>query len=80
MANTYKRILLKLSGEVFTGEQGHGIDGKILHQYAKEIKSIHDEGAEIVLSLVEVNIFRGVKGATEEYGPYKATTWECWLR
>ena len=33
----------------FTGEQGHGIDGKILHQYAKEIKSIHDEGAEICI-------------------------------
>ena len=65
MANTYKRILLKLSGEALLGEQGHGIDGKILHQYAKEIKSIHDEGAEICIVIGGGNIFRGVKGATE---------------
>ena len=65
MANTYKRILLKLSGEALLGEQGHGIDGNILHQYAKEIKSIHDEGTEICIVIGGGNIFRGVKGATE---------------
>lgn len=65
MAHTYKRILLKLSGEALLGEQGHGIDGTILHQYAKEIKSIHDEGIEICIVIGGGNIFRGVKGATE---------------
>ena len=64
MANTYKRILLKLSGEALLGEQGHGIDGKILHQYAKEIKSIHEQGIEICIVIGGGNIFRGVKGAT----------------
>jgi uridylate kinase len=65
VAHTYKRILLKLSGEALLGEQGHGIDGTILHQYAKEIKSIHDEGIEICIVIGGGNIFRGVKGATE---------------
>jgi uridylate kinase len=65
VANTYKRILLKLSGEALLGEQGHGIDGKILHQYAKEIKSIHEQGIEICIVIGGGNIFRGVKGATE---------------
>ncbi len=65
MANTYKRILLKLSGEALLGEQGHGIDGNILHQYAKEIKSIHEQGIEICIVIGGGNIFRGVKGATE---------------
>ena len=65
MAKTYKRILLKLSGEALLGEQGHGIDGEILHQYAKEIKSIHEQGIEICIVIGGGNIFRGVKGATE---------------
>jgi uridylate kinase len=65
VANTYKRILLKLSGEALLGEQGHGIDGNILHQYAKEIKSIHEQGIEICIVIGGGNIFRGVKGATE---------------
>ena len=65
MANTYKRILLKLSGEALLGEQGHGIDGNILHQYAKEIKSVHEQGIEICIVIGGGNIFRGVKGATE---------------
>ena len=65
MANKYKRILLKLSGEALLGEQGHGIDGNILHQYAKEIKSIHEQGIEICIVIGGGNIFRGVNGATE---------------
>lgn len=65
MANQYRRILLKLSGEALLGEQGHGIDGDILTQYAEEIKATHDEGYEICVVIGGGNIFRGVKGATE---------------
>jgi len=65
VANKYKRILLKLSGEALLGEQGHGIDGNILTQYANEIKSVHDEGYELCVVIGGGNIFRGVKGATE---------------
>jgi len=65
VANQYKRILLKLSGEALLGEQGHGIDGDILNLYANEIKAIHDEGIEVSIVIGGGNIFRGVKGATE---------------
>jgi uridylate kinase len=51
--------------EALLGEQGHGIDGKILTQYAEEIKSVHDEGVEVSVVIGGGNIFRGVKGATE---------------
>ena len=61
----YKRILLKLSGESLLGAQGHGIDGKILNQYADEIKQIHEKGIEVSIVIGGGNIFRGVKGATE---------------
>lgn len=65
MANQYKRILLKLSGEALLGEQGHGIDSKVLAQYADEIKDIQAEGIEVSVVIGGGNIFRGVKGATE---------------
>lgn len=65
MAKKYDRVLLKLSGEALLGEQGHGIDGSILTQYAEEIKAVHDEEVEISVVIGGGNIFRGVKGATE---------------
>ena len=65
MAKAYKRILLKVSGEALLGEQGHGIDGSILTQYAEEIKSVHDAGYQVSIVIGGGNIFRGVKGATE---------------
>jgi len=65
VANQYKRILLKISGEALLGEQGHGIDGDILTQYAEEIESAHKEGFEVSVVVGGGNIFRGIKGATE---------------
>ncbi|MFN1834895.1 UMP kinase [Balneola sp. MJW-20] len=65
MARTYKRVLLKLSGEALLGEQGHGIDGDVLSKYAKEIKSIQEQGIQVAIVIGGGNIFRGVKGATE---------------
>jgi len=65
LANQYKRILLKLSGEALLGTQGHGIDADILTQYANEIKAVQTEGVEVSIVIGGGNIFRGVKGATE---------------
>ncbi len=65
MTTKYKRVLLKISGEALLGEQGHGIDGDVLTQYAEEIISIHNEGFEVSVVVGGGNIFRGVKGATE---------------
>jgi uridylate kinase len=64
MSSSYKRILLKLSGESLLGEQGHGIDGIVLDRYASEIRDVHSEGFEVAIVIGGGNIFRGVKGAT----------------
>lgn len=61
---SYKRILLKLSGEALMGERQYGIDPKILADYAAEIKQIHDNGVEIAIVIGGGNIFRGVAGAS----------------
>ncbi len=58
----YKRILLKLSGESLMGDQQFGIDPKVLEQYATEIKSIVDLGAEVAIVIGGGNIFRGIQG------------------
>lgn len=58
---TYKRILLKLSGEALMGEQNHGIDSKRLTQYAEEIKKVVNDGIEVAVVIGGGNIFRGVE-------------------
>jgi uridylate kinase len=61
---SYKRILLKLSGEALMGERQYGIDPKTLAEYAAEIRQIHDQGVEIAIVIGGGNIFRGVAGAS----------------
>jgi uridylate kinase len=61
---SYKRILLKLSGEALMGERQYGIDPKTLAEYAAEIKQIHNQGVEIAIVIGGGNIFRGVAGAS----------------
>lgn len=58
---TYKRILLKLSGEALMGDKQHGIDSKRLTQYAQEIKKVIDRGIEVAVVIGGGNIFRGVE-------------------
>ena len=60
----YKRVLLKLSGEALMGSQEFGISGEQLSEYAKEIKSIVDEGVEVGIVIGGGNIFRGLSGAS----------------
>lgn len=59
---TYKRILLKLSGEALLGENEFGIDSSILAMYAREIKSVQEAGVEVAIVIGGGNIFRGVSG------------------
>ena len=60
MTPVFKRILLKLSGEVLVGSQSYGIDTKVASAVAEEIKTIHDLGVEIAVVIGGGNIFRGV--------------------
>ncbi|MEJ7624819.1 MAG: UMP kinase [Pyrinomonadaceae bacterium] len=56
----FKRILLKLSGEVLMGAQNYGIDTKVAEAVAQEIKTVHDLGIEVAVVVGGGNIFRGV--------------------
>ena len=60
----YKRILLKLSGEILAGKSGFGIDPEKASYLANEIKSIHEIGLDIGLIIGAGNIFRGIEAAS----------------
>ena len=60
---TFKRILLKLSGESLAGRQGHGIDVARLTDYATQIKEARDMGVQVGIVIGGGNIFRGLSGA-----------------
>ncbi len=59
MSSAYKRILLKLSGEVLSGEKGHGFDFDIIGNVCEVIKSCVAEGAEIGVVVGGGNFWRG---------------------
>ncbi len=61
----FKRILLKLSGEVLMGEQQYGIDTDYVARLAQEVKDVRDDGVEICLVIGGGNIFRGMAGAAK---------------
>ncbi|HIP93746.1 MAG TPA: UMP kinase [Leucothrix sp.] len=56
---TYKRILLKLSGEALMGKQDFGIDSDVLLQTATEVVEQQSRGTQIALVIGGGNIFRG---------------------
>jgi len=59
----YKRIVLKLSGEVLRGgKSGDPIDGGILERICRQVKAIHDLGVQTSLVIGGGNIFRGLAG------------------
>jgi uridylate kinase len=58
----YKRILLKLSGEVLAGKAGYGIDGTMLEYLAKEIQRVCEVGVQVAIVIGGGNIFRGIEG------------------
>lgn len=55
----YKRILLKLSGEVFAGGEAFGINPQIVARYASEIREIQEMGIEVAVVVGGGNIWRG---------------------
>lgn len=62
---SYKRILLKLSGEALMGEKEFGIDPLALKSFAAEIAEIHNMGVEIAIVIGGGNIFRGIQSAAQ---------------
>jgi uridylate kinase len=57
----YKRVLLKLSGEVFGGEKGIGVDPDVVHDVANQIAEVVRGGTEIAIVVGGGNYFRGAE-------------------
>jgi uridylate kinase len=62
---SYKRVLLKLSGESLAGDQGYGIDPVTINAIAAEIKEVVDDGVELALVIGGGNIFRGLAASSK---------------
>jgi len=60
----YKRVMLKLSGEMLVGDQAMGIQPDVIGRFADEVKDLHSTGVEIALVIGGGNIFRGLAGAS----------------
>jgi uridylate kinase len=63
MALTYKRVLLKLSGEALMGDLAYGIDPAVVDSIAQEIIDVVNAGVQVAIVVGGGNIFRGVKGS-----------------
>jgi uridylate kinase len=61
----YKRILLKISGEVLTGERDYGIDPEVMHTIAEEIQELKDLRVDVAIVIGGGNIFRGVAASSQ---------------
>ncbi|PID82995.1 MAG: UMP kinase [Clostridiales bacterium] len=59
MRKTYKRVLLKISGEALSGDKGVGIDPKMLEGVSEQIRSFTDKGIEVALVIGGGNFWRG---------------------
>ena len=60
----YRRILLKLSGEILAGDKGFGIDPGKASYLANEVKSVYELGISIGLIIGAGNIFRGIEASS----------------
>ena len=57
---SYRRVLLKISGEALMGEQNYGIDVNVARSVAEELKAVHEVGVQVAVVVGGGNIFRGV--------------------
>ena len=62
---TYKRVLLKISGEALMGDLGYGLHPPTVQRIAEEVKSVHDLGVEICMVIGGGNVFRGLQGSAQ---------------
>ena len=60
-APSYKRIVLKMSGEALAGDSGFGIDPDRAEEIAEKIKQVHDLGVQVAVVIGGGNIWRGVE-------------------
>lgn len=65
MTAAYKRILLKLSGEVLAGETGFGIQPSVIRGLADQLRDVHALGVQMGIVIGGGNIIRGITAASQ---------------
>src|SRR5699024_3267520 len=63
MTTRYRRIVLKLSGEALSGDQGFGIELKIIRSIAEQVKEVAQLGVEVAVVVGGGNTWRGKIGS-----------------
>ena len=59
--NWYRRVLLKLSGEIFGGGRGIGVDPDVAHSLAVQIAEVVAGGTQVAIVVGGGNFFRGAE-------------------
>ena len=62
---SYRRVMLKISGEALMGDQGFGLHPPTVQRIAQEVKAVHDDGVEVCMVIGGGNIFRGLSGSAQ---------------
>jgi uridylate kinase len=62
----YRRVILKLSGELMRGQADFGLDGEAVKFIAREIRSVREAGIQVGVVIGGGNIFRGTSEAAAE--------------
>jgi uridylate kinase len=62
---TYRRVLLKISGEALMGDQGYGLHPPTVERIAREVASVHEMGVQVCMVIGGGNIFRGLQGSAQ---------------
>ena len=62
---SYKRVLLKISGEALMGNLSYGLNPPTVERIAQEIKIVHQMGIEVCMVIGGGNIFRGLQGSAQ---------------
>ena len=65
MSSPYRRVILKLSGEVLAGDGRFGINPTVIRGLAEELREVHALGAQIGVVIGGGNIIRGIAAANE---------------
>jgi len=60
---SYKRVMLKVSGEALMGDGDYGLDTHTCRRIAEDVKGVVDLGVQVCLVIGGGNIFRGIAGA-----------------
>lgn len=60
----YRRVMLKVSGEMLAGSQAFGIQTEAISRFAREIDELRQMGVEVAVVIGGGNIFRGLAGAS----------------